>query len=179
MSFPRKKVSAVLGTAVAIAGVSAGIAFGQAPSVTGTPVPPASATMPATPTPESTTPESTTPEAGGSEKDGGELAPNASSVQAPNTPDVGQAAGQSAADEAAADKAESAKLATLATVSQAQAEQAAIAKVPGKVVVAELGDENGNVVWQVEVTATDSTQHEVMVDAGNGTVLSSQVDSEG
>ena len=68
---------------------------------------------------------------------------------------------------------------TGATVTQSQAEQAAIAKVPGKVVVAELGDENGNVVWQVEVTATDGTSHEVMVDAGNGTVLASQVDNEG
>lgn len=174
MSITRNKVTAVLGTAVAIGGVSAGLALGQSGGQAPGPLNPA--TPSASPT-APTAPESTAPETGGVEKNGG-LGPNASSVQVPNTPDGPEAGEQSEAAEAATEKAESAKLAPLAKVSQAAAEKAALAKVPGTVVTAELGDENGNVTWQVEVKATDGTQHEVHVDAGNGAVLSAQVDDQ-
>jgi uncharacterized membrane protein YkoI len=127
------------------------------------------------------------------ERDDG-LTAGASSVQAPNAPDQdegseaaetpGQENGseqESAASEAADDKgekAESATLASLAKIDRAQAEQAALVKVPGTATAAELGNENGNVVWEIDVKAKDGTQHEVKVDAGNGTVLMAEVDQE-
>jgi uncharacterized membrane protein YkoI len=122
------------------------------------------------------------------------LTAGASSVQAPNAPDDNERAEgaeapgsedeaeeESAASEAAEDKAEraeSAKLASLAKIDRAQAEQAALAKVPGTATAAELGNENGNVVWEIDVKAKDGAQHEVKVDAGNGTVLMAEVDQE-
>ncbi|MGB3683380.1 MAG: PepSY domain-containing protein, partial [Rubrobacteraceae bacterium] len=45
---------------------------------------------------------------------------------------------------------------------------------------AELGNENGYVVWEVEVAAQDGTLQEVKVDAGNGKVLAQETgDNEG
>ncbi len=49
----------------------------------------------------------------------------------------------------------------------------------GTVEEAELGNENGYVVWDVEVKAENGTLHEVVVDAGNGQVLAQQADDEG
>lgn len=123
-----------------------------------------------------------------------ELPAGASGVQAPDTPDrqerseAAEAPGheqagdeQSSAAEREADraeKAESAKLASLAKVDRAQAERAALAEVPGTVTDAQLGNENGNVIWEVDVKGSDGAQHEVKIDAGNGTVLAAHVDAE-
>lgn len=134
---------------------------------------------------------------GGSSPDPGELAPNRSSVTVPNAPDLnepnegqetpgtegpeGAEAPESAASEKAKDTseaAETAQLAKVAKVDEAQAKSAALSKVPGTVQKAELGDENGNVVWEVEVKGDDGKTHEVKVDAGNATVLSAQVDND-
>jgi uncharacterized membrane protein YkoI len=41
---------------------------------------------------------------------------------------------------------------------------------------AELGNENGFVVWEVEVQASDGTLQEVKVDAGNGQVLAQEAE---
>lgn len=90
-----------------------------------------------------------------------------SSVTTPESPD-----GTSEADEAAS-------LASLATVSEQQARELALGAIPGEVAEIELDNENGSVVWSVEVTATDGTDHEVVIDAGNGEVLAQQVDDEG
>jgi hypothetical protein len=67
-------------------------------------------------------------------------------------------------------------LAPLAKISAQQATQAALAKYPGGTVVgaAQLEDENGNVVYGVEVKAADGKTYDVKVDAGNGKVLSSE-----
>lgn len=89
-----------------------------------------------------------------------------SSITAPEDPK-----GQSEADEAAA-------LASLATITEAQAGDIALVAVPGEVTEIELDHENGGVVWSVEVTATDGSAHEVVVDAGNGDVLAQEADDD-
>jgi uncharacterized membrane protein YkoI len=67
----------------------------------------------------------------------------------------------------------------LATIDQAAAEKAALDAVPGTVKEAELGDENGFVVWEVEVQASDGTFQEVKVDAGNGQILAQEAEDDG
>jgi uncharacterized membrane protein YkoI len=76
---------------------------------------------------------------------------------------VPEQANQSEADEAKA-------LEAAATTSPDQARQAALAADPGTAGTVSLDNENGNVVYSVEIT--DSTgMTDVKVDAGNGTVL--------
>jgi uncharacterized membrane protein YkoI len=77
----------------------------------------------------------------------------------------GQNGGLSEADEAAA-------LASLATITPEQAGAAAQAQVPGDVQHIELDNENGSLVYSVEIGGKD-----VKVDAGNGAVL--HVESDG
>ncbi len=98
-----------------------------------------------------------------------------SSVQAPNpqdaadkgTEDNGAAKGEDGTDAA---------LQALAKITPEQAKAAALAAVPGTVVKVDLDNENGNVVYSVEVQTANSAT-EVKVDAGNGKVLSQ--DSQG
>lgn len=78
---------------------------------------------------------------------------------------------QSEADEATA-------LEGLATITADQARDAALATVPGTAAEVELDNENGNVVWSVEVTMADGMETEVKVDAGNGDVLAQDVDDD-
>ena len=63
-------------------------------------------------------------------------------------------------------------LQALATTTPREAEDAALAAVPGEAVAVELDNENGYVVYSVEVTGADGKTTDVKVDAGNGTVLS-------
>lgn len=67
------------------------------------------------------------------------------------------------------------------TVSAERAETAALDAVgSGSVTDSELGNENGFAVWEVEVTASDGTTKEVKVDAGDGSVLTTEdEESEG
>lgn len=74
---------------------------------------------------------------------------------------------------------EATRLASDATVSQAAAEAAALQAVPGTVTASELGNENGSVVWEVDVQKADGSAVEVKVDAGNGTVLAQETGDEG
>lgn len=67
-------------------------------------------------------------------------------------------------------------LQALATLTPQQAEQAALAAVPGTVAETELDDENGYVVYGVEVAGADGTVTEVVIDAGNGAVLAQQAE---
>ncbi|MDO8107175.1 PepSY domain-containing protein [Isoptericola sp. b441] len=91
----------------------------------------------------------------------------AGSVQAP----ADQTADGSSQENEAAD---AAALAPLASIDAAAASSAATAAVPGAAGTPVLEDENGSVVWGVEVTRADGTVVDVKVDAGNGTVLSQQ-----
>jgi uncharacterized membrane protein YkoI len=82
------------------------------------------------------------------------------SIQAPKGADT--------EDEAA----EAAALAKLAKISEADARNAALAKFPGATILkASLEDENGSVVWAIELTDATKAAQEVKVDAGNGAVL--------
>ncbi|MGI8682774.1 MAG: PepSY domain-containing protein [Mycobacteriales bacterium] len=76
------------------------------------------------------------------------------------------------------DAAEAQALAGLASITPAQAVAAATAAVPGTAGAAALGNENGYVVYGVEVTAADGTVTDVKVDAGNGAVLARDADTE-
>jgi uncharacterized membrane protein YkoI len=68
--------------------------------------------------------------------------------------------------------AETAALAGLAKVSEADARNAALAKFPGATITkASLGDENGFIVWSVELTDASKASQEVKIDAGSGAVL--------
>jgi len=72
---------------------------------------------------------------------------------------------------------ESAVLAGLATITANDASAAALTAQPGTVVKVELENENGNIVYGVEIE-TGSGTVDVKVDAGSGTVLASEVDDQ-
>lgn len=71
--------------------------------------------------------------------------------------------------------ASNAQLASLATVSQADAQQRALARIksPATVASAELEAEKGCLIWSFDLKiAGQSGVQEVQIDAGNGSVLS-------
>lgn len=77
------------------------------------------------------------------------------------------------------DAAEQEALAELATVAEADAADAAVESLGGgEVVGAELEDEGGFVVWEVEVRAADGSLHEVTVDAGDAGVLGTEAEDD-
>ncbi len=92
------------------------------------------------------------------------------SVTVPQVPDTSKSADDEAADTAA--------LAHLAKVTPEQAASAATASVPGSAGKVQLEDENGNVVYGVEVTTANGSRVDVKVDAGNGAVLHQESDDE-
>jgi hypothetical protein len=71
--------------------------------------------------------------------------------------------------------ADAATLASLARITEEQAQAAALKQVPGTVVKTELDNENGNLVYSVEIQ-TATGEHDVKVDAGNGRVLLVEAD---
>ncbi|MFF2959758.1 PepSY domain-containing protein [Streptomyces sp. NPDC057963] len=58
-----------------------------------------------------------------------------------------------------------------ARVTVGDAVAAAVGAVPGTVTEAELDDEDGRLVWELDVHGSDKVRHDVTVDAGNGAVL--------
>jgi hypothetical protein len=75
-------------------------------------------------------------------------------------------------DEGSHDEAaEARQLQDLAKIDQSAAEKAALQAVPGTVESAELEEENGYVVYEVQVAGDDGQDYHVDVDAGNGKVL--------
>lgn len=78
--------------------------------------------------------------------------------------------GQSEADEGAA-------LQSLAKITPDQAKAAALAQYPGATVTkVELGNENGSLVYSVQLTDTAGKSWDVKVDAGTGKVLHAEAD---
>jgi hypothetical protein len=64
-----------------------------------------------------------------------------------------------------------------AKISKAQATDIAVIAVPGHVVTADLEDDNGFLVWEVEMLSTDTEKKlSLMIDAGNGRLLAVQPD---
>ncbi|HEV7889922.1 MAG TPA: PepSY domain-containing protein [Pyrinomonadaceae bacterium] len=76
-----------------------------------------------------------------------------------------------------AEGAESERLKSLARITPEQARDAALAQVPGTVKKVKLENEDGNVVYGVEVK-TASGERDVKVDAGDGRVLHVEQDGE-
>lgn len=74
------------------------------------------------------------------------------------------------------DFAEDRELEGLAKVERVGAEDAALKEIPGEATWTEIEDENGYVVWVVDVTDIEGDRHEVTVDAGNGEVLASELE---
>src|SRR5882672_10851228 len=83
--------------------------------------------------------------------------------------------GEAAEDRA--EGAESGRLKSLARITPEQASAAALAQVPGTVKKVELENENGNVVYGVEIKTADG-ESDVKVDAGDGRVLHVEKDGE-
>ena len=65
---------------------------------------------------------------------------------------------------------------SMAKISMDQAVQNALASVPGQVLKTELEDENGFLVYGIEVVAADKAIMEVKVDAGSGKVVGMEQD---
>ncbi|WP_405219111.1 PepSY domain-containing protein [Agrococcus sp. Ld7] len=74
------------------------------------------------------------------------------------------------------DAEEDATLRDLATVTPDEAEAAALAAVPGTIREVDLDDEDGFVVYEVEVTAADGTVTGVLIDAGDASVLAQEAE---
>ena len=66
--------------------------------------------------------------------------------------------------------------AEMAKISLDSAVSEALKAVPGKVLKAELENENGYLVWGVEIAKADHQIADVKVDAGNGKVLKIEAD---
>jgi uncharacterized membrane protein YkoI len=98
------------------------------------------------------------------ERDDGEQNPSyRSSVTAPDR-------------EYASEREEAQALQSLAKLSADEARSAALAEVPGKATEVGLDNENGNVVYSVDIEKSDGSQVDVKVDAGNGTVVHQDAD---
>lgn len=69
------------------------------------------------------------------------------------------------------------ELIKLAKIDQAQAEAAAMAALPGKVLKAKLEKEDGYLIWQVDIQHAQGVS-EVAVDAGNGKVLALEAEED-
>lgn len=69
------------------------------------------------------------------------------------------------------ERGEAAQFAALAKIDANQASAAAVAQVPGTVLQVALDNENGNVVYSVEIKMASNDGKEVKVDAGTGKVL--------
>ncbi|WP_051328422.1 PepSY domain-containing protein [Desulfatirhabdium butyrativorans] len=69
------------------------------------------------------------------------------------------------------EKQSEAEFPSMAKISMDQAVQNALASVQGQVLKTELEDENGFLVYGVEVVSADKSIVDVKVDAGTGTVL--------
>ncbi|MFD4944923.1 PepSY domain-containing protein [Streptomyces sp. NPDC058409] len=65
-----------------------------------------------------------------------------------------------------------------ARVDVGDATAAAVGAVPGTVTEAELDDEDGGPVWELDVFGSDKVWHDVTVDAGNGKVLGKHVSDD-
>ncbi len=109
-----------------------------------------------------TTPDQAAPQ--GAERDQQQEPTLNGSVQAPD-------------DESLSEAEEAKSLEGMAKVSAADAEEAALTAVPGGTVTgSELENENGSVVYEVEVTDPAGQAIEVKVDAGNAQVLAQETE---
>jgi len=81
-------------------------------------------------------------------------------------------------DEGASEADEGKSLESLVTVTPEQARDAALTAVSGTVGEVELENENGAVVYSVEITDASGSRFDVKIDAGNAAVLYQGVDDD-
>ena len=72
------------------------------------------------------------------------------------------------------DKQEQANLAKQAKITEAESKAIALQKVPGTVTDVELEDEDGTIVYGVEVQAKDGSKQDVKVNAQTGKIVKSR-----
>jgi uncharacterized membrane protein YkoI len=82
-----------------------------------------------------------------------------------------------APDQQSGERGEAGRLASLARIDASRASAAALAQVPGTALKVALENENGNLVYSVEIKTASNEIKDVKVDAGNGSVL--HVDAAG
>lgn len=70
------------------------------------------------------------------------------------------------------------ELRSLAEITVPGAAQAAREARPGQVTEVEIEDEEGSVVYEVEVAGDDGAYYEMKVDAGNGDILKSETEDD-
>lgn len=97
-------------------------------------------------------------------------------VVAPAESDEAEAVWNETPESEAVETEEARDLAELTRIDRAAAEEVALSAIPGEVREVELENENGFVVYEVEVAGQDGTFYEVVVDAGNGEVLGLEVE---
>ncbi len=73
---------------------------------------------------------------------------------------------------------EAAMLASQAKIDAAQATSAALAQFPGSVLKVALDNENGNLVYSVEIKTASNEVKDVKVDAGNAKILGADAAGE-
>ncbi len=166
----KNRVIATIGTVVAAAAITTGVAFGATGSTSTAPATPSVATplaaaVPAAPAASGAPDAAEKPDAAGVTETGEKAA-------APGAESANDSA------DSAAEKAESAKLAAQAKVTEQQAKDTALAKTPGTVTGSDIGDENGTISWEIDITGTDGTQHEVQINATTGAVLAADTNGD-
>jgi uncharacterized membrane protein YkoI len=117
-------------------------------------------------------------EAEGAESKGENEAAEANEANESKAGEANEAGEENEEAEDRAEGGESERLKSLARITPEQAQAAALAQVPGTVKKVELENEDGNVVYGVEVKTAHS-ESDVKVDAGDGRVLHVEQDGEG
>jgi hypothetical protein len=79
--------------------------------------------------------------------------------------------------QAATEADEGTALQGLAKITADQAKAAALAAAPGNATKVELENEDGNLVYKVEVVGADGKQTDLEIDAGNASVLSKETEA--
>ena len=69
-------------------------------------------------------------------------------------------------------------MAKLATITSSEASRISSVAISGYVIETKLEDENGYLVWKVEMIDGNGHETELMIDAGNGRLLAAEEDEE-
>jgi uncharacterized membrane protein YkoI len=70
-------------------------------------------------------------------------------------------------------------MAAQASVTAAEAAKVAAGATNGKVLATKLDDENGYLIWEVEVLDPQGKETQIKIDAGNGSLLAAEINGEG
>jgi uncharacterized membrane protein YkoI len=70
-------------------------------------------------------------------------------------------------------------MAAQASVSSEEAAKRAVRATHGKVLSTRLDDENGYLIWEVEVLGPQGKEAQLKIDAGNGRLLAAKISGEG